>query len=148
MWGDPWPTLEQAEADVGRQIYSFGSTRRFAVAHLWPRYERDEYSGKFPVSQVPMLMLEGDLDPASPLAGASRVGTAMSGPNQHYVVIPDGTHAFTSPMANGGDCALNQFWQFIHDPTMPILDCSADIVPFSFRGEGIGALFDTADPWD
>ncbi len=46
----------------------------------WPKYERDEYVDKYPTSRVPMLLMNGTLDPQTPQEFADEVSTHYKAP--------------------------------------------------------------------
>ena len=68
---------------------------------------------------VPVLVLHGDLDLQTPLAGAEKVAGAF--PNSVFVVVPDVAHV-TFPVS---DCAAALATAFLVDPILPAADACA-----------------------
>jgi len=115
----------------------------------WPTYAADEYHNLFADTDVPILSLNGELDPASPLYQAEPVGEHFSGPNQHFVALPGAPHSWASPTTEGYGCAINIFFNFMTDPTADLLDCVPLITPLDFTGtSSVAGLLGTTDLWE
>ena len=74
LWEEPVPSLADEQALIADALWAFGSTTRLQLAPQWPTYPEDEYADVFGDSPVPILSINGELDPASPLAQAIPVG--------------------------------------------------------------------------
>src|SRR5690606_9887389 len=74
MWNDPDITLAELQAIVDGSVFSLGVGPRLrARLDTWPVYEHDALVGKLAPSDRPMLLVEGELDPATPAADAQVV---------------------------------------------------------------------------
>lgn len=103
----------------------------------------------FADTDVPILAINGTLDPASTITQAIPVGEHFDGPNQHFVAIPGGSHSWTSPTRDGSGCAENIFFGFLQDPEAPLLDCVPDILPLDFTGTpALASQLGTTDLWE
>jgi len=69
---------------------------------------------------VPVLVVNGDIDLQTPLAGARKVAAAY--PNSVLVVVPNAAHV-AYPVS---DCAAALETAFLLDPTLPPADACAD----------------------
>jgi pimeloyl-ACP methyl ester carboxylesterase len=77
----------------------------------FPSQLRPPYHGPFP--DVPVLMLNGDIDLNTPLESARR---AMNNwPNSVFLTIKDATHVTLS----SSQCALHTAVSFLHNPVLP-----------------------------
>jgi pimeloyl-ACP methyl ester carboxylesterase len=79
---------------------------------LWPIYGDDGYFEKFADTDVPILMLNGTLDPQTPLSIAEPTAAIFNGPHQQFITVPWSPHGvlFNSYTAaaletGGGDLA-------------------------------------------
>jgi hypothetical protein len=83
-------------------------------------------------------MLNGTLDPQTPLKVATPTGEHFQGKNQHFIVIPYAAHTTLtqSPMdAEYHSCGAELILQFFRDPKKPIDQSCVDLVlPLDFRG--------------
>jgi pimeloyl-ACP methyl ester carboxylesterase len=149
FWPADAPSIESLRAIDERAIVSFGSAVRTSErAASWPKYALDDHAGRYPATDLPVLIINGEFDPATPLAHAHEVASHYTRPNQRLVVGPDATHAFATPTAAGYECFLALMIQFARTPTVPV-SCANDILPMDFRGTAeLGAYFGTTDLWD
>jgi pimeloyl-ACP methyl ester carboxylesterase len=136
---DPLPNAEDVSANVESLYASVDAGANLAPAiATWPLYHRDEYYGKFAKTSVPLLMLNGTLDPQTPLKVATPTGEYFKGENQHFIVIPYAAHTTLtqSPMdAEYHSCGAELILQFFQAPTKPIDPSCVDLVlPLDFRG--------------
>lgn len=151
LW-DGSVTASEGAAFLEESVFALGSSLR--VASLadagWPTYPLDGYAGEAPDVDLPVLWINGELDPATPLApAADYLVDAFPAANQHLLVLRDGSHGWTSPTPDGYGCGLTAFWNFVRQPGTEIFDCAEDVVPTSFAGgPGIGQwLFGRDDLW-
>ena len=147
---DGLPTLAEAQAVIDRSIASLSTGVRFRERYdTWPRYEPDEYAGKFAETTIPMLMMQGTMDPATPVAFARDARDTFAAPGQHYVEIPNAPHSFESPTKRGYSCQLVMlYWWMLHPRSEPF-SCVDEIVPQDFVGTpDLAAFFGTADVWE
>lgn len=122
------------DADIARETN--GTYYGEALIHnyrnacaLWPSVKAPESFRDAVKSNVPVLMVSGDVDPVTPPAYAA--GAARTLPNSRQIVIRNGTHLTAS------DCIDNLVAQFISKGTAAGLDFScADAIkrpPFEFQ---------------
>jgi len=127
--------------------------RMHEVFLRWPLYD-DPLDGGWPDTDTPMLMLQGHLDPATPLFMAESMAVHYTGASQHYIEFPTGTHAivFGTPTTptGGGDCGVTLLTDFIGDPAGPLdTSCVDLVVPLDFEGaHDAPRLMGTADFWE
>jgi len=155
LWPDPPASLEelQSVADAAIAHKNIGPTFRMRYDD-WPRYAPDAYHGRWPETDVPMLLLNGTLDPQTPIETARRAEAAYDGPHQRFVTMPDVAHATltNSPIGGGATCGAVLLGQFLTDREAELdLGCLDELAVLDFRLEGTGyanALFGTTDLWD
>ncbi len=121
----------------------------------WPTYETDEYYHKWASQDVPILMLNGTLDPRTTIDEARKAEENLNGPNQYFVEIPNTGHVvmFGSPVKNlfAPHCGMQIALDYMKDPlSKPDTSCLADLKPIDFRGNPLMALvlFGTWDIWE
>lgn len=150
LWSDDLPSVEDADAVAENGLFAFGGTgRRIELTPIWPTYDDVHYDDRWAETSIPLLMINGELDPATTQAEAIGVGDHFGGALQRFVTIPDGSHGWSSPTTQGYGCALNMFAGFVLEPTEPLLDCIPIVLPVDFRGTGtLASLMGTADIWD
>ncbi len=122
-----------------------------ALYDVWPRYDASPYHGAYPTSAVPVLMLQGTLDPLTPQAEAEEVAAAVHGANQTLVLLQNGAHGslFNTPTGAGSDCAASLLGQFVTDPTKALdTSCKSQVLAPDFANDGNAFLFGTATLWD
>jgi pimeloyl-ACP methyl ester carboxylesterase len=86
----------------------------FCLHYPRPRFSpqlRPPYRGPFP--DLPVLMLNGDIDLKTPLESAERA--EKDWPNSVLLTIKDATHVTLS----SSQCALRTAVSFLHDPVLP-----------------------------
>jgi pimeloyl-ACP methyl ester carboxylesterase len=105
----------------------------------WPRYPVDEYSNVWATTDVPMLMMNGDLDPKTPIEESKIFIEHFNGPYQYFEEIPLAGHnaMFQSPTSETVRyCGFEMVLSFITNPTgydrEPCLDYIASL---DFLGE-------------
>ncbi len=138
MYKAPWPSEQELTDIHDAAVITFGSAvGSLAYADVWPNYEDDEYVDAYAETDTPVLMLHGEYDPNAPLGQALELGEALNGPNQRFYTLPAGNHTWSSPTAQGYDCARSLWYDFINDPTAEPFDCTGDVLPLSF-GNDVG----------
>lgn len=88
-------TLDRVEAETQTCIASPDETvqdYRYKEELAWPLYEKDACTHRWPSTQVPLLVMNGDLDPQTPMSNADAVMSHYSGANQHLVAFPTVRH--------------------------------------------------------
>lgn len=121
----------------------------------WPRYDEPQ-ARSLPQTDIPVLMLQGKLDGATPEEQAVRLSEALKGPHQHYVVFPYSAHGVLSDSWMPGytqepTCGMQLLAQFIENPRGELdLSCvEAAIGPDFAPGEELSRIiFGEPDLWD
>lgn len=139
QWPEPWPELAALEEADAQTAFSFsiGPSSR-PLLDLWPRYPWDpESDGALAVTDAPILMLQGGLDPQTPAHRTDAARAALDGPGQHFVFFPQGAHVLLgSTPGRGGDCATRLLADFLDDPlASPDTSCVETIDPVDFDGQ-------------
>jgi hypothetical protein len=99
-------------------------------------------------------MMNGDLDPMTPLWLAELMRPQFVGTHQRFVTVPRAAHCATcqTPVAPGEQmCGLALTLSFLQDPTAPLDDsCLADIPAESFIGDPAlnDFVFGNVDLWE
>ncbi len=152
LWDVPEPSLAELRAGVDAQCISNGAGPSLASRGVgWPRVPHDAYYGSWAMTAVPMLMLAGSLDPATPVAFVGGARQAFAGPHQTFVEVPRATHCVLaeSPTLDGPDCGMTLVEAFLRDPQATIdTTCVSRVAPLSFSASPASAsYFGTADLW-
>lgn len=139
QWPEPWPSLEELEAADAATSFSFslGPSSR-PLLDLWPRYPWDRaVDDALAETDTPMLMLQGGLDPQTPVHRTAAVEAHFTAPGQHFVTFPQGTHILLgSTPGRGGDCATRLLEGFLDDPLAePDVSCVDTVDPVDFDGQ-------------
>ncbi|MBK6514171.1 MAG: alpha/beta fold hydrolase [Polyangiaceae bacterium] len=157
LWPDQelHPTLAEIEETESSLYITTGLTPRVAaVQSEWPAYADDAYVDAWASTQTPILMLNGDLDPMTPLWLAELTAPHFTDSNQHFVIIPRAAHCVTAqtPTVFGQPmCGLEVARSFFADPMAPPDTRCLDQIPAeSFAGDpGLNNLvFGTVDLWE
>ncbi len=156
LWSDSGPSLDQLRSWYADAAIATSNAYMRQAYDVWPRYTPDEYKGKWAASSVPILVLQGQLDPATPEFSAVRVKEHYEGAHQTFVSMPYAGHTVTggSPTAQTwitSDCAgalVGAFWM-APNATLDT-SCTTRVLPFQFKGIA-GAneqLFGEQDIWE
>jgi len=120
----------------------------------WPKYT-DAHDDTWAESSVPMLMLQGRLDPSTPHDFAEAVGQHFDGPHQHWTSFPYAPHnvASGSPVDEDPEalhCGQQLFVDFLKDPQGDLdTSCVEQTLPPDFEGAVYAPyLLGTADYWE
>ena len=85
-------------------------------------------SDELVVSKVPALLLQGGLDPATPVSGGNTLQDGLS--NSFNVIVPAGSH-----IQGGSPCALKIMDAFMSNPrAKPDTSCIDPAIPFAVPG--------------
>lgn len=153
MWETPSPTVETLAAWREKAAVSRDVTSGFEGAlDVVPRYAPDAYHGAFATTDTPMLMLQGDWDPATLSSKATAVRDHYKGAHQTWVDLPGGGHGALGRKrdAAGVSCGTSMILRFCADPKQPVdSSCLATAVEPSWDGSPAlnNALFGTEDLW-
>jgi hypothetical protein len=98
-------------------------------------------------------MLQGDLDPATPITSAVALRDAYRAPAQTFIEFPTGAHGIQegTPLSNGGDCGRQLVLHFLDDlHATPDVGCVSQVLPIDFGGQTSvnQYLLGVADGWD
>ncbi|AKT43699.1 alpha/beta fold hydrolase [Chondromyces crocatus] len=152
LWSAPPPPVADILAAAEATLISQGTTLQEAdLFTVWPRYERDAHFGQWASTTVPLLMMNGDLDPATPITLAERVADHHTAPGQTFVRLPRSPHGVLtgSPIhPNGETCGTALLLAFLADPHAPLdTSCKDQVLPLNFAGAPwlAQALFGTSD---
>ena len=105
-------------ATEGTFLGDYRVRRQQAACRIWPRGEGIEADFQQPVRLgVPVLILSGDVDVATPPADAERVARAL--PNARHIIFPNQGHVFANPA-----CASRLITDFITSARTDSLDVS------------------------
>jgi pimeloyl-ACP methyl ester carboxylesterase len=140
--------LEEAKNTIAG--FEFGK-RMALLSDKWPRYQPDEYWGDFAETDVPILMIQGALDPATPARYTERVKEHYIAPNQRYVLLPGAGHSFDVPAPSAPrGCPLALWMKFVEDPQSELHGCAEEVPEIRFDGLEAVALhyFGTPSLWD
>lgn len=137
-------TVQEIEAEFSNEItIAIGDTAieegvSDDMPDPWITYPPDEYYGKWPDYDGPLLMLQGGLDTATPLPRALNARGHFAGmPHKTWVTFPETNHRVIdyTPTVDGIDCARSMFIQFIDDPEGTIdTGCLARMKPTDWSG--------------
>lgn len=133
----------------------WNSMFEYELYQKWPRYDEPQ-ARQLPATDVPVLMLQGDLDGSTPLEVALPLKDVLNGPNQTWAQFPYSAHGVLSDSWVSEDesvptCGMAMLAEFLRDPeTPPNLSCIDDTLPPPFEGYPAFAqyLFGTDDLWE
>lgn len=135
-------------------LISLDQTSRMAALHdLWPRYQPDAAVGQWPQTRAPILMLNGTLDPQTPIAQARLAARHLHGAAQRLVTLPGAAHGTltASPVDDSEQaCGLQLLLGFLKAPAAdPDLHCVDHLLPLDFQGDPLlsVALLGTTSTW-
>jgi len=156
MWEVPGPTEAEMVARCDQAILCPGIAASFGSMYdLWPRYSHNEYTNGWPTSKTPILAMNGDLDPQTPIELAKVAAEKLTAENQTFVTVPMSPHgvAFESMVKtpNAQPCGTQMMASFVSDPLSPVdTSCLSDIEPVSFSKspDVVMEQFGTSDLWE
>ncbi|MCO4763173.1 MAG: alpha/beta fold hydrolase [Myxococcales bacterium] len=136
MWSDPAPTYKEVQSAFLKTYVAPGATQNtLLLFDKWPKYKRDMYVNKFAETDVPVLMLNGTLDPQTPDFYAVAMDKGLKASNKQLVLMKGAAHGTVSqaPTFSGGMCGMDLAGQFFTDPTKPLdKTCVTLLLPVSF----------------
>lgn len=139
QWPEPWPSLAELEAVEADTIASFGlGVAQRPLLDVWPRYAFDYgRDNRLAVTDTPMLMMHGDLDPLTPPWRAEGAREHFASEGQHFVRFAQGAHVLLgSTLGEGGDCATALVEDFLTDPmSPPDAACAGSAATLDFDGQ-------------
>ncbi|MBN2693892.1 alpha/beta fold hydrolase [bacterium] len=160
-----WDGITVEEALELNQTYLFSTNgvagnALIGKSNLWPTYDEpllSEYSS----SETPILMLNGTLDPQTPLEIALPAKDKFNKANQTFLTVPYSAHGVISQSVTidslmGRDVACGEkiIFEFIDNPTKEVsTKCFEDLIPVEFGNSEFNQylsyyMFGTADMWE
>lgn len=144
---DPPPTVAEMETLHDGLYSTFSESVVMAeAAETWPAGPRDVLIDGRADTEIPILMLNGTLDPATSPGVAEPFRSLFDGPHQHYVMLPHVTHGtLNSP------CAQSLARAFFAEPTADLdVACTAALPAPDLSPEAMVAeqWLGVADAWD
>jgi pimeloyl-ACP methyl ester carboxylesterase len=149
------PPPTRAEVDALLVDAVFATPNYFDQHDLydaWPKYPRDEFVGGYPASDVPVLLMNGTLDPQTPYEFAQVVAPHYAKPGPGLVTFPRAAHGVLrqSPLPGGETCGFLVFDQFVAKPAGPLdTSCTERMLGHDFEGHQDLAqyFFNTTSLW-
>jgi pimeloyl-ACP methyl ester carboxylesterase len=119
---------------------------------IWPRYPHDQFVGGYPQSNVPVLLLNGTLDPQTPVEFAQAVAPHYTQPHSRLVELPRAAHGtvYQSPTVNRGRaCGWTLMTSFMGGPAALDTSCTSKILPHDFESGGqlANVMYGTSSLW-
>jgi pimeloyl-ACP methyl ester carboxylesterase len=154
LWETPSPTPAELAKIRNAAIVSRDITEGLAV-HIgkWPTYPAEDLFGKLATTDLPLLMMQAPLDPATLYAKALPAKAHWTGPRQHWVEFANGGHSMlgSTPTTANKSCGTAVLLSFVRDPkATPDTSCLASLRPVSFEGtpELSKVVFGRDSAWD
>ncbi len=152
LWGPDPPSVDALHEIVDGTIFTLdlGPSAGAVQALGWPAYTvDDDLASTLTTSEAPVLVIQGTLDPQTPLEVASPLIDAIEGAAQHVVIVEDAAHGvYTQSPVEIFDfeagCGGEMVHAFFEEPGAPIDDaCLEDMQRLDFgladvMGEWIG----------
>ena len=156
LWETPPPSTSDLEGRCAGLVFCPGVGAGAApLDPIWPRYAPDQYVNRWPTSKTPILSMNGELDPQTPIENAVITAQKLTAPHQEFVSVAFSPHivAVESPVktANAAPCGTQMMASFVRDPTAtPDTSCLSDLVPLAFTEEPavVQHFFGTSDMWE
>jgi pimeloyl-ACP methyl ester carboxylesterase len=149
------PTIaEIAEMAAGLHVSTGLTTRMVEGQSAWPTYADDAFVGGWATTSMPLLMMNGDLDPQTPIWVGDDAAEHFTGPGQSFLTVPRAAHCVIAqtPAAEGErSCGMKLLLDFLGDPLLaPDTSCYAEIPEETFTGDPAWNeyLLGTRDLWE
>lgn len=150
------PTVEQTGKACEEALFCPGySQEARRLYDHWPHYTPDRFYGQDVHFRVPVLAMNGVLDPQTPINHARDMAKHLRGPGQSFVELPLSPHMLwlNSAVKTEGElsCAGQMVSQFLVDPFERVdKSCVDDLVGLNFQGSTAfnEQLFGVADAWE
>lgn len=134
------------------------------LREVWPYYTPPADVWAWPGTNVPILAMNGELDPQTPVETAARVEANFRNSTQNFVRVPFATHALISSSTLHSDhnetCGNQMLYAFLRDPAAPpATECLSDLEASSFVSGPDASLYtpdfvqvffgpETSDLWE
>ncbi len=154
-WDDVDMTAFTNEMQTQMMFGSMPTIEEYELFEMWPRYDEPQ-AREMPTTATPVLMLQGELDGATPLDVATALRASLDGEHHYWTQFPFSAHGVMGDSWLGEygaepTCGMRMFVDFVRDPwTWPDDACVADTAPTDFEGEpGLADyMFGTGDLWE
>ena len=149
LWDfDPRPTVEELNEFVERGMFgsSFNVSDEVRIMDAWPLYPRSPHfnGSAADMMNVPVLLMNGDLDSQTPLKGVQMQRSSLRGTSVVLKVLPGVGHgtAFLSPVKTPGQCScsVQMLLSFVQRPGEVNDSCISDLLPLNFHVDSRVAL--------
>lgn len=157
LLSDLWPAnpLSAAEYEAAERALTFtsgGNAILTEIHAVWPR-NVPEHDNTWPALEVPMLVLQSDIDPNTGPSEIPELVSQFTRNDQQVVMFPQSNHVVVghSRTADSDSCGLDLIAAFIADPTGTLdTSCAAENIPQDFEANPALnlQLFGTADRWE
>ena len=133
LWEDPFNgDIQEYEAQMSSLLFASRTSESYeTMVEMDPFYLPDEYAYTMATTDVPLLMLNGTMDPQTPDWVAEAFTEHFDGENQHYALVENAAHGIMTQSRYANDpfdtCGWDLLERFIADPTGP-QDMSCDPV--------------------
>jgi len=137
---DPPRSLEEQFTLDASLVVSANTQIQMGNAYsIWPRYPPDQYQNQFFNTTIPILLIEGELDPQTDHGWGVHASTHLSGPAQIFVSVPYAPHGtiFFSPATNSANisCGIQIMTSFfLSNGLKPDKSCLTQLIPPDFDG--------------
>ncbi|MCY1020051.1 alpha/beta fold hydrolase [Pyxidicoccus sp. MSG2] len=146
LWESPAPSPATLRQRAGSATFSLDwGVDRADISVQWPKYSSHSAT-RWPRVKVPLLMMNGTLDPMTSHASALVAARRYRAPNQTFVSFPHVGHSvgFNSPTTlpgapNCGHLVTASFIQNPHAP--PDTSCLAAMSPVPFDDRGAARIY-------
>jgi pimeloyl-ACP methyl ester carboxylesterase len=153
-----WPSgasVDEVDAVEAGLRVTTGLSPSVAAGASWPTYPPDAYMGEWAETDTPLLMLNGDLDPQTPIWVGGEAADHLTGPHQYFYTVPRSAHCtiYATPYEPGADrtCSMQIMLAFLQDPTVPPDTACLDAIPLeTFTGVPAtnAYVLGTSDLWE
>ncbi|MCC7539995.1 MAG: alpha/beta fold hydrolase [Deltaproteobacteria bacterium] len=154
----PQSSAADAEAFASTALFDPGLGRLVALAApVWPTVDPDPVPDEVPGGDAPVLMLNGTIDPQTPIETARAIAARLAGPHRVFVELPNTLHTSviasqTAASLRGEElpCGARIERDFLAAPDVaPDTSCIADILPQAIGGspEDNVASLGVEDAW-
>lgn len=154
LWDEPGPSLATLQSEESARLISVGLGAKLGALHdRWPRTPHDAHWNTWATTSTPALMINGTLDPATPLIIQDSARAAFSGPHQSFVPFPGIGHGVLGNVpataANTLSCDVSLLISFLADPQAPVnTGCTSALPPVTFdRSNSVAGYFGTTNLW-
>lgn len=135
LWDEPTPSLADYHTLLSGSVFA-PPLRHYAVWRDGPRYEPDEWVGGYPTTSIPVLMLNGSMDPQTPVSTARLLGEHLDGAYQHFVIVDRATHGVVNT-----SCGMSLLWHFLADPGAELdTTCRTWLPELDFEDESVAPM--------